>query len=200
MKTIDFIYPSGATPLDPNETDGLIPDYITTQGELNILEQENILDAANWVLGKRDGDILNASFLMDLHHRMLNRVWKWAGKPRRSDKNIGVPKEQIHNQLHLLLNDAKYWIENKTYPLDEIAARFHARLVGIHIFANGNGRHARLMTDLLLRQNGVDPFSWGQKSSTSQIEVEGPIRENYIASLRAADKGDFGPLLKFVRS
>lgn len=109
-------------------------------------------------------------------------------------------KEQIMNDLGQLLGNTKWWIENKTFPIDEIAARFHHRLVQIHVFANGNGRHARLMTDLLLEQNGANKFSWGSLNDPSPLEVEGSKRMEYISSLKKADKDDFFDLIKFVKS
>ena len=193
-------YPSGATPLDPNELDGLIPDYITTQGELNALERQNILEATSWVSGRQHSDVLNSTFAFDLHRRMLNRVWKWAGRQRTSNKTIGVFKEHISTELAKLFGDVKYWIDNKTYAWDEIGARFHHRLVSIHIFVNGNGRHARIMTDTLLMTNGQEPFSWGIKKSKGALEVEGTLRREYISALKKADQLDYGDLLRFVRS
>jgi Fic-DOC domain mobile mystery protein B len=200
MSKLEIKYPPGATPLDLNETNGLIPDYITTQGELNILERENILEATNWALSRNHEDILTITFAYNLHKKMFNRVWKWAGQQRLSNKNIGVMKEQIPPQLGLLFGDTNYWIENKTYAWDEIGARFHYRLVSVHAFANGNGRHARLMTDILLECNEQNPFSWGQKSFPTPLEAEGTTRTEYITALKSADNNDFARILKFVRS
>ncbi len=200
MSPFPFDYPPGATPLDPNEVDGLIPDYITTQGELNALERENILEAVNWAHGRRHSDVLNATFALDLHMRMLSRVWRWAGTPRTSNKNIGVPKEHIATELAKLFGDAKYWIENRTYGWDEIGTRFHHRLVSIHVFVNGNGRHARILTDILLSSNGREIFSWGMKTSEGVLEVERALRQEYISDLKKADQGDYDALLIFVRS
>lgn len=200
MSKIEIKYPPGATPLDPDELEGLIPDYITTQGELNTLEMENIVEATNWALGKKHTDFLNASFCFDLHKRMLDRVWKWAGQQRRSNKNIGVSKEQINTQLKQLFDDTDYWIKNNSFSWDEIAARFHHRLVWIHAFVNGNGRHARLMTNILLRSNGHEPFTWGNATHQELIDTESAVRKEYIATLREADKDNYGRLLKFVRS
>ena len=200
MSPFSFDYPPGATPLDPNEVDGLIPDYITTQGELNALERENILEASIWAHGRQHADVLNATFAFDLHKRMFSRVWKWAGTQRKSDKNIGVSWNQIPTELAQLWGDVKYWIENKTYGWDEIGARFHHRVVSAHVFVNGNGRHARMMTDILLNSAGQEAFSWGLKTSNDALEVEGPLREQYISALKKADQGDYDALLRFVRS
>lgn len=190
----------GATPLDPSELEGLIPDYITTQGELNALERENILDASISAHGRKHADILNAAFAFDLHKRMFQRVWKWAGTRRTTNKNIGVSKEEIYTELAKLFGDVKYWIDNETYSLDEIAARFHHKLVSIHPFVNGNGRHARLMTEILLTSLNREPFTWGMKSSPDALDAEGPLRDQYVSSLKQADAGDYTALLAFVRS
>ena len=200
MTKFEIRYPQGATPLDPNEMDGLIPTYISTQGELNSLERDNIVEALSWAGERKHPDLLSASFVFALHKKMFGRVWTWAGKMRQSGKNIGVPAEQIHTQLCALFGDARYWIENRTFPWDEISTRFHHRLVQIHAFPNGNGRHARLMTDLLMEANGQERFSWGMSKCGSPIETEGPTREEYIQALREADKSSFDRLIRFARS
>jgi Fic-DOC domain mobile mystery protein B len=192
--------PSGATPLEPEELEGLIPTYITTHSELNELEQQNIQDAVLWALGRKTINVTDAAFLHELHKQMFGGVWKWAGRARKSGKNIGVDWHQIATQLGLLLGDVRYWLEHKTYPVDEIGTRFHHRLVQIHVFPNGNGRHARLATDLLLETQGRDPFSWGANTTRTPIETEGARREQYIAALKAADQGDYELLLAFVRT
>lgn len=196
MSKLQIQYPPGATPLDPNELAGLIPSYITTQGELNQLEKENILDATRWALGKTNHDCLNISFCLNLHKRMFSNVWKWAGSTRLTDKNIGAPKEQIYPKLKVLLDDADFWIRERTYEFDEIGARFHHRLVAIHAFANGNGRHSRLMTEVVQTVNGESPFTWG---SSDLYGAESQARKDYLAALKEADKGSYDPLINFVR-
>lgn len=194
-------YPKGATPLSADELGGLIPDYIRTQGELNTLERDNIMEAINWVAKKKKTEeILSVSFAYELHRRMFNQVWKWAGTPRNSDKNIGIPWTQISTALPTLFMDAQTWIHKKTYPWDELGARFHFRLVAIHSFPNGNGRHARLMTDTLLENNGQNPFTWGSNLGELPLEDEGPARTEYIKSLQEADERKFNRLIQFVRT
>lgn len=128
---------------------------------------------------------------------MFGKVWRWAGTFRKSDKNIGGPWYQIGPRLHGLCEDTKLWIENRTMPPDEIAARFHHRLVQIHPFPNGNGRHARLLTELLLENVlGRPRFTWGG----ADLVNPGAARERYISALQAADNHDFQPLLVFARS
>jgi Fic-DOC domain mobile mystery protein B len=194
-------YPPGATPLDPDEMNGLIPDYISTQAELNLLEHENILEAQSWAYKKRPKEVLAETFIRDLHLKMFKNVWRWAGKYRRSDKNIGVEWQKIPEELQKLCHDSIYWIENRTYSFDEIGARFHHRLVLIYAFPNGNGRHARFMTDLLLESHGQKAFSWGGTSVESlDLITFGEARASYLAALREADQKKFEKLLKFVRS
>lgn len=193
-----FEYPQGATPLDPDEADGLIPKHITTQSQLNEWEQVNILEAEKWISHqnfKLQG-VMTTEFIKKLHQRMFNKTWHWAGKFRKSNKNIGVDWLSIFVDLKLLIEDTAYQIENKTYLVDELAVRFHHRLVSIHPFANGNGRHARLMTDIVLLSQGQKRFTWGR---VEQLIASSPVREKYIAALRAADRRDYSALLQFVR-
>ena len=200
MSKFKISYPSGATPIDPDELKDLIPDYISTIGELNQLEQSNIADGFVWA-GKQDLDnLLSVTFVLRLHENMFKQVWKWAGKTRKSNKNIGVMKENIMTDLGILIGNTNFWIENKTFSNDEIAARFHHRLVQIHVFPNGNGRHARLITDLLLQKLGENKFTWGTSSAHTRLEVEGKTRSDYVAALKKADRDDFEDLIKFVKS
>ena len=194
---IDPLLPEndGQTPLSEEEREGLIPSYITLRAELNEAEQANILEAEAWAF-KRAHKVLDIDFLNELHKRMFGRVWTWAGTSRTTGKNIGVDAYRIRTDLQELINDGTYWIENGTYEPDEIAARFHHRLVYIHPYPNGNGRHARLATDLLLRTLDQPRFTWGSQNLTDP----GQTRTLYIEALRAADNHDYGLLLAFVRS
>ena len=194
---MDLGYPEGATPIDPDEAEGLRLTHITTREQLNIFEQENIRAGMAWAWRARPKELVSVDFMRRLHRQMFGHVWRWAGEFRRSNKNIGVPRENIGVELHKLCRDAAHWIGHGTYAPDEIAARFHHRLVAIHAFANGNGRHARLITDLLLEKRLDRPrFTWGR----ADLERTGEARQRYIAALQAADKGDYAPLLAFVRS
>lgn len=185
----------GATPLTPEELEELIPSYIAVRSELNEAEQANIAEAQEWAYSRKR-NVLNADFLNTLHKRMFGNVWGWAGKLRRTEKNIGIDPSQIAVQLKELMDDCAYWIEHETYEADEIAARFHHRLVYIHPYSNGNGRLSRLAADLLLVSMEEEPFSWGYNRTTEPAET----RADYIAALRAADGHDIEPLSEFVRS
>lgn len=193
-------YPKGATPLTRDELAGLIPDYIRTQGELNLLERENIVEATNWIAKTRAKNVLTMEFAYELHRRMFGNVWKWAGSPRQSDKNIGIPWQQISTQLGALFKDVETWIAAKSYSWDEIGARFHHRLVAIHAFPNGNGRHSRTMTDLLLDLHGETVFSWGADRGELPLEEDGAVRDDYIVALQEADERRYAKLVQFVRS
>lgn len=194
-----FAYSPGATPLDPDEAAGLIPGHIRTQAELNVWEEANILEGQSWLLrqvksGKRA--ILQEDFMRELHRRMFDQTWKWAGQFRRSDKNIGVEWSQIATRLRNLLDNTQFQIEAKAFAADELAIRFHHQLVWIHPFPNGNGRHARLIADALAMSLGQQRFSWGQ----APLENAGNARERYLVALRAADVGAWGLLFAFARS
>jgi len=194
---IQFEYPDGATPINADETEGLLLTHITTRAELDRWEQDNINEALSWIEERKPKDILNEPFMKLLHKKMFCNLWKWAGNFRQSKKSIGVPWYRISVDLKQLCDDVKYWIENKTFSEDETAARFHHRLVSIHLFPNGNGRHARLMADILL-ENVLNkaPFTWG----SANLIVSRVDRKKYIESLVAADRNDYEPLLVFVRS
>ena len=187
--------PVGATPIDPDEADGLLLDHVATRGELDELEEANIQDGLAWGLRSRK-KTLSEDFLYELHRRMFDAVWEWAGKVRLTDKTIGVDKNIVRPEVRKLVQDAAYWRDNEVYEPDELAVRFHHRLVSIHPFPNGNGRHARLMADFLVRELGQEPFSWGGGSLTNASN----LRSGYISALRATDDGDIGPLLEFARS
>ena len=144
---LDLIYEEGQTPLDENEKEGLKIDSITTQSELDEFEQFNIEKAIEWTIRTNlDAErVLTVRFIKGLHLRMFGEVWKWAGEFRRTEKNIGIPWVQIEIELRKLLDDIKCWIENETFSPEESAIRFKHRLVSIHCFPNGNGRHSRLV-------------------------------------------------------
>lgn len=194
-----FREPDDATPLEPQEREGLLQSWITYRRDLNEAEQENIVQGAAWARGRRRisiDSLLTDDFMRTLHKRMFGDVWRWAGTYRTTERNIGVPAYRIPLELISLLDDVRYWVDHQTYPREEIAIRFHHRLVAIHPFPNGNGRHARQAADILVGRLGGEPFSWGGGS----LADVGELRARYVAALRAADNHDIGPLLEFARS
>lgn len=191
-----FNEPEDATPLSPEDRRGLIPSYISTRAELNREEQRNILEAIVWANEKRR-EIVSVDSIRNLHKRMFNKVWEWAGEfSQVADRAIGVQPYMVGPDLRQLTDDVKYWIEHQSYSPDEIAVRFHHRLVQIHPFPNGNGRCSRLAADILIQNLGGENFSWGRGDLRSANEM----RRMYITALRQADQHDFEALIKFARS
>jgi Fic-DOC domain mobile mystery protein B len=195
---LDLDYQDGQTPIDEDEKEGLLIKTITNLSELDEFEQLNVEKAIEWTL-KRKPDILKIlteEFVKELHKKMFEDVWKWAGQFRTTNKNIGVDKFQIGVELRNLLEDSKYWINNKTFVEDEIAVRFSHRIVNIHPFANGNGRHSRLIADILISDGfGKPHFTWGSVNLTKP----GEARTEYLRALKAADNNDYQLLISFAR-
>lgn len=191
-------YSAGNTPLDDDEKSGLLIKTITTRGELDEFEQIGIDRAINWLYGKRFDykSIVSEEFIKNLHKIMFRDIWEWAGEYRKSNKNIGSDKFLIPSEIRILIEDVIFWIENNTFTPDETSVRFSHRLVKIHPFANGNGRHSRLMGDILINKHFALPvFSWG----SGALLREGDLRKLYITSLRCADNLDYTPLIQFAR-
>ena len=187
----------GATPLDESETFGLKQFWISNRDQLNELEFANISRALADRYWHRlsTSEILDDLVLRQLHKAMFSNVWEWAGKYRTTEKNIGCDSREISVRVRELCQSAKLWF-NGGMPIDEAGCKFHFDLVATHPFANGNGRHARASTNLLLESVGSTPFTWGRTELLTPSET----RSTYISALRAADRGDLGPLLAFVRT
>ncbi len=196
---LELDYFRGQTPLDEEEKEGLLIPTIATRSELDEFEQQNIEHAIQWSIGSSFnlGTVLTEDFVRKVHRRMFDEVWSWAGEFRKTNKNIGVDRWQIPLALRLLLEDIKYWHENGTYPPDELVLRFKHRLVSIHCFANGNGRHSRLMADILIEKIYKLPvFTWGSATLSNNDNAQ----STYLLAVKAADKGDYSLLLAFGRS
>lgn len=192
-------YHEGQTPLNEEEKEGLKIKSITTQRELDEFEQLNIEKAIEWMIHTRlkPERILTEKFIKNLHKKMYGDVWKWAGEFRQSDKNIGIKWTQIGIELKTLIDDTKYWVDNNIYPPEEIAIKFKHRIVAIHCFPNGNGRHSRIMADIIMESIfGEKPFSWHQSNMVKADET----RKKYITALKKADNGDINPLITFAKN
>jgi Fic-DOC domain mobile mystery protein B len=188
--------PAGATPLDGEELEGLLPTHLVNRNQLNEWEQQNIEAALLWLSRQRRPRPLEESWLRRLHREMFGQSWRWAGQYRSSDKSIGADWRQIRMQVPALLADIAYQVEHQVDPVDKITIRFHHRLVSIHPFPNGNGRHARLIADVLIELLGAPRFSWGGSRSLVNVSA---LRERYITALQQADRGDLSALLAFAR-
>lgn len=196
---LDADYEDGQTPLDEEEKEGLLIPSIATRGELDEFEQQNIEQALQWTLQRsfRVTEVFSEKFVRTVHRRMYADVWSWAGEFRKTDKNIGIDKWLIPTHLKYLLDDALFWHANNTYSADELALRFKHRLVSIHCFPNGNGRHSRLMADIIVGKLYKQPvFSWGSAGTYSNEHA----RAAYLKAIKIADQGEYGPLLAFARS
>lgn len=192
--------PDGTTPIDEDDLADLIPAFVATRGDLNVVEFDNITKAMPWALDQaRKGGpkvVLDYAFLFTLHRRMFEDVWKWAGTHRHRVTNIGVEPSQIPMQTKQTLDDAMFWHDNDVYDIDERAVRIHRRLVAVHPFPNGNGRCTRLLADLYLTAIGQPIFSWGAGGT---IDEDGDVRSSYLDALRAADADDYAALVVFAR-
>ena len=195
---LDIDSTDGQTPIDEDEKDGILIATITTRSELDEFEQLGVEKALEWTLRRKPNlqQILTEDFIKELHRRMFADVWKWAGALRTTNKNIGVDKYMIAPELRNLLDDCTCWIDHKTFSEDEIAVRFSHRIVTIHPFANGNGRHSRLLADILINNGfGKPVFSWGRLNLTNK----GEARARYLSALQEADNQNYAPLLQFAR-
>lgn len=196
---LELQYSKGQTPISEEEKEDILLPTLSTRAELDEFEQANIEKAVEWSMKKsyvRD-EVLTIGFTKELHRRMFSEVWGWAGTFRKSNKNIGVDKYNIEQDLYKLLKDCNYWLVNEVYPKDEIAIWYKYRMVSIHPFPNGNGRHSRICGDILVSHVLNRPvFTWG---GTKIVEV-GETRNRYLQALYKADQGDIGPLLEFARS
>ncbi len=196
---LDLEYINGQTPLDEDEKEGLLIPTIATRAELDEFEQLNIEEAIQWILTRSLNmkTIFSEQFIKRLHKRMYGNVWAWAGEFRKTNKNIGVDKWQIPTALKALLDDAIYWTEHDTFVPDEIAVRFKHRIVSIHCFPNGNGRHSRLMADVIIGKIYKLPvFSWGSGNLVKNSDA----RTAYLKAVKEADRNNYEPLLRFARS
>ena len=196
--TFELHESGGATPLTPDELRGLKARHITTRGELNELEGENIIEGLSWLERRpKSVDVLTDDAVREVHKRLFGKVWDWAGVYRQDEKYIGVPVWKISTEMRTCLDDARYWRENGTYEPLEAAARFHHKLAWVHPFANGNGRWARIMVDAYLVT--IDPYLFLDWSGGGTLIADSDHRARYIAALRAADRFEFGPLVELVR-
>ena len=196
---LELNYINGQTPLDEDEKDDLLIKTISTRSDLDEFEQLNIEEAKIWLLKTKPTltKILSEDFIRELHSKMFGNVWGWAGTFRNSNKNIGVDKFEIPVHLRNLLDNTKYWIDYKTFSEDEIAIRFSHRIVQIHLFPNGNGRHSRLIADVLINKCfSKQEFTWG----STNLTTAGTVRSLAITALRNADNGNFKDLITFARS
>lgn len=194
---MDYNYITGQTPIDEDEKKDLRVNVFTLD-DLNQSEELNIIEGIKWAQKKKtlNKDIFTEQFILRLHKEMFGHVWKWAGIYRKTNKNIGVDKTIVQHELFKLFNDVEYWLKEELYSINELAVIFHHRLVKIHLFPNGNGRHARLCADLIILKYGGRKLSW----SNMDFRSEGDVRKRYIQALKKADVLNYKDLIKFASS
>ena len=191
MNSFDSI--DDATPI--NDISGLIPMHIHSQKELNEWEENNIIYAVKKYLTKRKKIDITISWIKQIHKEMFDKTWEWAGVFRKNNFNLGVDYNQINIELKKLIDDIEYWkSHSNSMNWFEQSVRIHYRLVKIHPFPNGNGRHARLVSDIFLFNNNLTLPTWPTEEMIKQTQ----IRKEYITALKQADKGDISLLLKFT--
>jgi len=187
------------TDLSPEEQLQLIPS-LTTRAELNAAERMNINAARLWAMRPRvlqRPDLLTDTFSRELHRNMFNHIWRWAGRYRTSERNLGWEVHRLSEGIRNAFGDTQCSMQHGTYPLTEVAVRLHHRLVAIHPWPNGNGRHARLMADLVVASRAGRELTWG---ASSDLAFAGQARNRYIAAIQQADAGDMAALLAFAES
>lgn len=183
----------------PDDVRGqLIPTYIATLAELYEAEAENIASAT---FSRRPAldELLDDGYLRELHRAMFNKVWRWAGRYRQHDVNIGgVDWQEVPGRLRQLVDDTRFWVGAATFQPDELALRFHHRLVQIHPFVNGNGRLGRFAAEYLVQGLDRPRFTWGIGLAVQRSE----LRERYRKALQRldADRENVEELLAFARS
>lgn len=186
----------GNTPIDEDEALGLRLTWVRTRGDLNEAEAANILDTRRAIRSPAIDDVLDDLWLRQLHRRMFGDVWEWAGAYRLSDRNIGIDWTEVPAAVRNLVQDARAWFEDDDQQTP--VARFHHRLVAIHPFPNGNGRHSRAAADYLCNALGIASPTWGARTYADTAE----LRDAYLAALRTADRdpNDLEPLVGFMWS
>jgi Fic-DOC domain mobile mystery protein B len=194
----------GETPLSDQDLQGLKLPLLTTRGQLSAVEGPNIVSGKQWALGARRSQLpgmLSIEYLQELHRQMFRDVWQWAGeiRPTQLENAFASSVPDIRPHLAGLYADAvEFWLADPKMGPDEFAVRVHHRVVKIHPFRNGNGRHSRLLADLILEKHyQVKPFTWGGGGDLGNSD---PNRQQYLECLRAADKGEYDPLLKLCRA
>jgi Fic-DOC domain mobile mystery protein B len=196
MKTHNFIDRDGSTPLDPDQITGIKFSHLVNMGELDEVEDLNIQKGLEWLNRQKGDDYISMEFFCKLHEKLFSDVWKWAGKFRKVEVNLSqIRSYDVGPQLKMFFEDVKIWIESGKMSWDEIAAEMHHRLIAIHPFPNGNGRTTRIYTEYVQKRNKQAVTSW----KASLVHDPKERRRSYIKALQQADKGNFQPLIEFMK-
>ena len=189
---------SGETPIDPSKLKKS-HKWIKNRAQLAEVEAKAVgLVHAKYLHGKPDRRRAPFTFkwMMNVNKEMFGKIWVWAGVRRKIElAGVGSKPYNIEVEVNELLGDMVVWTDTGM-PLIEQATRLHHRAVFIHPFENGNGRWARLLSNILLKQNDGAIVSW---PDDNLVGCSSAIREEYISCLKAADQGDVEPLLGLHR-
>ena len=194
----DATAPEAPGALTADEQARLLPS-LSTREQLNEIERLGINAARVWAMRPtvlRRSDLLTEAFMRELHRRMFGGIWRGAGRYRTTTGGPGWEPGQISKGVRMFLDDAEGWTRFSTYPVQESAVRLHHRLVAVQPWADGNGRHARLVADILVAVHGEEPLTWGSRSAGLEA---GSARVGYRDAIKAADSGNMDPLLEFAR-
>lgn len=132
--------------------------------------------------------------LKALHVVAFGDVHPWAGKFRRPGQEVQAgtlvcsdAKDIVHDLRVINREMSRYPIKGSKKHVAEIIAYYHAALIAVHPFLDGNGRIGRLiMADQMERLLGL-------------ALDRGLPRGEYIAALRqATDAGDLKALSNFI--
>jgi len=184
-----------ATPLDDISGLKLDTSKPYTMDEIYLYEAKNITQATLKYLSLvPDKKLAPFSFewFLILHKEMFGEVWEWAGKLRQVELSIGVKAYLVSTELKKLVDDLEFWEQNRSFDVIETASRIHHRSVQIHPFLNGNGRWSRMLANIYLKQNGLQPTKWNE----NLLSKENLHRDDYIKALKKADNGDYRDLIK----
>src|SRR5580692_12263468 len=177
--------PGPDRPITADERAGLLPS-LSTRAQLTEIERLGVNAARVWAMRAavlRRDDLVGEAFSRELHRRMFGGIWRGAGRYRAAARNPGWEPGRIAEGVRLFLDDADGWLRYATYPVHEAAVRLHLRLIAIHPWSNGNGRHARLMADIIVASRGEAPLTWGSRQPETA-----PGR--YAEAVRAAESGE----------
>ena len=196
---LDLEPKKGDTLLSPEELDMLIPKHVTIRAQLDEVEQANIEEGLVWLLSQRNitaEKLFSKEFQDKLHIKMLGQVWEWAGKTRTRETNIGVMPHQIEIERKKLNDDAVFWCEATVMTPKELAITFHHKLIQIHCYPNGNGRHGRIMADLIVEKlYEMKRLDW----ITEDMLHEGEARDIYIDAMKSADDNSYKLLFGLIK-
>lgn len=174
---------------------------LTDMDTLNEQEALGVARVERYLLEEFDFPVdLSVGLLQNLHRRAFGHLYDWAGHWRTQVPNVGAYLPPPANRVPQLLYEFIDELRHRQTQLpdarsaEDVAAFLayaHHRLVAIHPFTNGNGRTARLFTNLLA-------YNYGYQDVVLYHRENGEDRTQYLQAIRQADGYDLGPLLALI--